>query len=134
MPEATPCCIVQERDCSHLTNFKVDLIKMARKKLLNAGAGYPSARGVLPLFASSDWEEVRLDIDPAVNPNVVGSVTNLRNLCETDSFDAIWSSHILEHLYSHEVPLALNEFYRVLKADGFALSCVPNSSYQLQTI
>ena len=42
------------------------------------------------------------------------------------SFDAIWSSHSLEHLYAHEVPLALLEFKRVLKLDGFALITSPD--------
>jgi SAM-dependent methyltransferase len=42
------------------------------------------------------------------------------------SVDAVWSSHNLEHLYAHEVPLALAEFYRVLKPAGFALITLPD--------
>lgn len=99
---------------------------MSQKKILNAGAGSRSARGIPALFAPPEWEEVRLDIDPAVSPTVVGSITDMQNLCETESFDAIWSSHILEHLYSHEVPLALREFRRVLKPEGFALIMCPD--------
>ena len=41
-------------------------------------------------------------------------------------FDAIWSSHNLEHLYAHEVPHALAEFQRVLKSGGFALITCPD--------
>jgi ubiquinone/menaquinone biosynthesis C-methylase UbiE len=37
------------------------------------------------------------------------------------SVDAIFSSHNIEHLYPHEVPVALGEFLRVLKPDGFAI-------------
>jgi len=50
----------------------------------------------------------------------------MRKLVPNASFDAIWSSHTLEHLYAHEVPLALAEFMRILKADGFALITSPD--------
>jgi predicted SAM-dependent methyltransferase len=42
------------------------------------------------------------------------------------SVDAIWSSHNLEHLFAHEVPVALREFLRVLKPGGVALVTMPD--------
>jgi SAM-dependent methyltransferase len=42
------------------------------------------------------------------------------------SIDAIFSSHNIEHLYPFEVPLALREFRRVLKPDGFAVITCPD--------
>ena len=42
------------------------------------------------------------------------------------SVDAIFSSHNIEHLYPHEVPLALAEFKRVLRPDGFAVITCPD--------
>jgi ubiquinone/menaquinone biosynthesis C-methylase UbiE len=42
------------------------------------------------------------------------------------SVDAVWSSHNLEHLYAHEVRLALAEFFRILKPGGFALITLPD--------
>ena len=42
------------------------------------------------------------------------------------SVDAIWSSHNLEHLERHEVPLALAEFVRVLKPRGLLLLTLPD--------
>jgi len=42
------------------------------------------------------------------------------------SVDAVWSSHNLEHLYSHQVATALAEFYRVLKPGGFVLLTMPD--------
>jgi predicted SAM-dependent methyltransferase len=44
----------------------------------------------------------------------------------TGSVDAIWSSHNLEHLQRHEVPLALREFFTVLKPQGLLLLELPN--------
>jgi ubiquinone/menaquinone biosynthesis C-methylase UbiE len=48
------------------------------------------------------------------------------SMVESEQFDAIFSSHNLEHLYPHDVPTALAEFKRVLKPTGFALIIVPD--------
>src|SRR5215469_14696573 len=81
-----------------------------RRRVLNAGSGSLSARQLHPVFRGDRWEQVRLDIDPQTEPDVVGSITNMSELFPSDDFDAIWSSHSLEHLYGHEVPGALSEF------------------------
>ena len=96
------------------------------KMVLNAGSGPASARGIHRAFHESAWKEVRLDIDLGAQPDIVGTLTNLSNVIPSRSFDAVWASHSLEHLYSYEVPLALAEFRRVLKADGFALITSPD--------
>jgi SAM-dependent methyltransferase len=45
---------------------------------------------------------------------------------ESESFDAIYSSHNIEHLYPHQVVPALKEFYRVLKPEGFVVITCPD--------
>ena len=50
----------------------------------------------------------------------------LRNGIPSESVDAVYSSHNIEHLYPHEVPLALAEFMRVLKPDGFFVVTCPD--------
>src|SRR5262245_49235295 len=99
---------------------------VTRKRVLNAGSGPQSARNIHPAFDRALWDELRLDIDPHVKPDIVGSVLDMRLAVASQSQDAIWCSHILEHLYSHEVPVALAEFQRVLKPDGFALITSPD--------
>ncbi len=94
--------------------------------MLNAGCGPKSARRLNGLFDPAGWREIRFDVDPAVRPDVVGSMTDMRAHFDARSFDAIWSSHSLEHLHSHEIPLALAEFQRILKPDGFALITCPD--------
>ncbi|MEX2132385.1 MAG: methyltransferase domain-containing protein [Pseudohongiellaceae bacterium] len=42
------------------------------------------------------------------------------------SMDALYSSHNIEHLYAHEVPIALAEFLRVLKSGGFVVITCPD--------
>ena len=76
-------------------------------------------------FQNPQWQEIRLDIDPAVSPDIIGSVIDLGMVCGA-SVDAIWSSHNLEHLNSFEVPQALAEFRRVVKPDGFVLISLPD--------
>jgi predicted SAM-dependent methyltransferase len=97
-----------------------------KRRILNAGSGPQTARRIAPLFLTDEWEEVRLDIDPRVQPTVVGSITDLSPLFPAESFDAVWSSHTLEHLFAHEVLEALRQFRRILKPDGFALLFSPD--------
>jgi SAM-dependent methyltransferase len=98
------------------------------KVVLNVGCGYPGQQ-LHPTFHGGEWRELRLDIDPAVNPDIVCSMTDMKPLAG-GSVDAIWSSHNLEHLYRHEVPLALAEFLRVLRPGGVLLLTMPD----MQTI
>jgi hypothetical protein len=38
------------------------------KIVLNVGCGYPAKQGRHPSFQGVEWRELRLDIDPSVNP------------------------------------------------------------------
>lgn len=76
-------------------------------------------------FAGKAWNEIRLDIDSSVKPDLVGTMTDMTAVVD-GSVDAVFSSHNIEHLYPHEVPLALREFRRVLKPNGFVLLTCPD--------
>ena len=75
--------------------------------------------------ALSSWNELRFDIDESVKPDLVGTMTDMSTV-SSDSVDAVFSSHNIEHLYPHEVPQALAEFVRVLKSDGIAVITCPD--------
>jgi SAM-dependent methyltransferase len=94
------------------------------RRVLDAGAGAVGNVRLHPIFA--DWSSVRLDIDAAVRPDVLGSITDLRSKVQSSSFDAVWSSHNIEHLQAHEVQPALSEMKRILKPDGFAFITCPD--------
>jgi predicted SAM-dependent methyltransferase len=95
------------------------------KLVLHVGCGVPGRQNLHPHFHGAEWRELRLDIDPSVNPDIVASMTDMGTV-GAESVDAVWSSHNLEHLYRHEVPRALAEFFRVLRPTGFVLLRVPD--------
>ena len=76
-------------------------------------------------FNTDDWSEKRLDIDPSVEPDIIGTMTDM-SAVESGSVSAIFSSHNIEHLYPHEVPVALAEFHRVLDDTGFVVITCPD--------
>ena len=92
---------------------------------MNVGCGYPLRQKLHPHFHGPDWREIRLDLDPDVQPDIVCSITDMGPVA-TDSVDAVWSSHNLEHLQRHEVPCALAEFLRILKPSGLLLLTLPD--------
>ena len=98
---------------------------MPPKKVLHVGCGSPNPQKLHRTFQSAEWQEVRLDIDPATKPDIVCDIVDM-TIVEDGYADAVWSSHNVEHLYAHEVPKALGEFFRVLKPGGFALITLPD--------
>jgi predicted SAM-dependent methyltransferase len=99
--------------------------QQALKIVLHVGCGYPAPQRLHPRFRGAEWREVRLDIDPIVQPDLVCSMTEMTPVGD-ESVDAVWSSHNLEHLYRHEVPIALREFLRVLRPQGVLLMTLPD--------
>ena len=94
------------------------------KTLLHVGCG-PEDKSDIKGFDNDDWKEIRLDIDEGVNPDIVGTLTDMK-LVETATIDAVYSAYNIDHIYAHEVPIALGEFYRVLKDDGLVIIKCPD--------
>ncbi len=99
--------------------------RYATKKVLHVGCGMYDPEALPPELRAEAWQEIRLDINPAVYPDILGSITDLSSVRDA-SVDAVYSSANLEHVYTHEVPLALREFRRVLNPNGFAIITVPD--------
>jgi predicted SAM-dependent methyltransferase len=93
------------------------------KKLLHVGCG-KSDIFQLKGFSSS-WKETRLDIDPEVNPDITADITDL-GCIQSESFDAIYSSHNIEHVFAHQVINVLNNFFRILRSDGILILTCPD--------
>lgn len=104
----------------------IDVVKPAESQgfagfLLSVGAGSDD----LQKWKESGYGCVRLDIDPETRPDIVGSMVDLSGIRD-EMYQVVYCSHSLEHLYPHEVPRALAEFYRVLKKGGRVVILVPD--------
>lgn len=95
------------------------------KTFLHVGCGPKRDGHPTRGFSDPGWAELRLDIDEGVNPDIVGTMTDMSRIGD-GTIDAVFSSHNIEHLYPHEVPKALSEFARVLNRDGFAVVTCPD--------
>jgi ubiquinone/menaquinone biosynthesis C-methylase UbiE len=94
-----------------------------KKKALNVGCGnFPIESWICDPGA---WEETRVDINPAVAPDIVASAMDLGKI-KTGSYDLVYNSHNLEHVYAHEVPVVLRGFRRVLKKGGEVVITCPD--------
>ena len=92
------------------------------KRVLNVGGHDKS----IPLPRQyADFEQILLDLDPAVGPDILCDARELSKL-EPRQFDAVYCAHNLEHYYRHEVSGVLAGFLHILKEEGFAQIIVPD--------
>jgi SAM-dependent methyltransferase len=111
---------------SKLKESPIETAHAGQLSVLHVGSGAVLPGKLHPAFDHEGWREVRLDIDPGVRPDLLSSIVDMKDAAESASHDAIWCSHNLEHLCSHEIQPALREFIRVLKPSGFALIRSPD--------
>lgn len=95
------------------------------KSFLHVGCGPKHKNQTTKGFSTDEWNEIRFDIDESVQPDLVGTMIDMSSVA-TGSMDALFSSHNIEHLYPHEVPVALGEFFRVLNSEGFVVITCPD--------
>ncbi len=68
------------------------------KIFLNAGCGNQSQSDVIG-FDNDNWKEIRFDIDERVNPDIVGTITDMKSVV-TGSVDAVYHLKVL-NTYIH---------------------------------
>ena len=94
-------------------------------KMLNIGVGDRP-------ITYKDYQVISLDIRPEVKPDIV---SDCRKIPEPDeSYDAVYSSHTLEHFGRNEILPILLEWLRVLKPGGILMIIVPNLEYVAKDI
>jgi predicted SAM-dependent methyltransferase len=92
---------------------------------LHVGCGRNSKEETTEGFNTAEWKELRFDIDKAVEPDLIGTMTDM-SAVESGSVDAVFSSHNIEHVFPHEVSIVLTEFFRILKPTGFVVITCPD--------
>lgn len=85
-----------------------------KKKLLNIGCGNSY---------HSDW--INVDMNSQYDDVIKCDITKGLPF-EDKSIDAVYSSHVLEHLKEHQVEAVMREINRVLKPKGILRLAVPN--------
>lgn len=95
------------------------------RRVLHIGCGRQGKADTTPGFNTPAWTEVRLDIDPAVAPDIIGTMLDMSAVA-TASMHGVFCSHALEHVYAHQVPHALAEIRRVLTPDGVLVLTCPD--------
>src|SRR4051794_37222029 len=101
MHELTELSLSGEEPVSTKAQVEGDAPLGEPKRVLHVGCGPFSAEKLHSVFRGPNWREIRVDIDPAVKPDIQASITDMRKDVTDASIDAIWSSHNIEHLYDH---------------------------------
>ena len=60
---------------------------------LHVGCG-PKHKNHTP-FANQNWDEIRLDIDPGVQPDLIGTMTDMRAVSDA-SVDSVLPTHVAQ--------------------------------------
>jgi SAM-dependent methyltransferase len=102
-----------------------------KMKLLNVGGNDRNIR--LP-EEFEEFEHLLLDIDPAVNPDVLCDAREMTSKLDGNQFDVVYCSHNLEHYYEHDVNKVLTSFWHVLKNGGMLVARVPDIGAVMRTV
>jgi hypothetical protein len=95
------------------------------KLVLHVEGGEQHPNKMHKMFRGAEWKELRIDPDPALNPDYRGSLIDLSAVKDA-SVDAVWARHNLQRLYPHQVMATLRSFYRVLRVDGVCIFSLNN--------
>lgn len=99
---------------------KYDIVPYTRGKVLDLGCGpwkaFPHFIGVDNF---SEWNDGRW------KPDVVSDIADLK-IFASDSMDAVFSSHVLEHI--QDTKKTLKEWFRVIKNGGHLVLYLPSKN------
>lgn len=103
------------------------------RSLLHVGCGGSRLHNLPTFFQDGVWSEIRYDINPDVDPDIVGELQDM-SIIEDGAIDALYSSHNIEHVWAFEVDRVMGEFCRVLADDGFAMILCPDMMSVCQAV
>lgn len=95
------------------------------KRAIDIGCGPVDRKDQFP-----EYDLVRVDIRDECNPDYRCDIRQLP--FESESFDMVFSSHVLEHLGRNEYLNVLKEWLRLLKKDGELFLILPNIEWAIR--
>jgi hypothetical protein len=99
-----------------------NIIDLGANRVLEVGVG---SKVVSTYLQRNGIRLTTLDIDPALEPDVTGTVTDMP--FQTGAFDAVACTEVLEHMPFEKSCRAISELHRVTR--GFALVAVPHFTF-----
>lgn len=88
-----------------------ETLEVAPSRVLVVGKGSGIAENVITRFSTHNTEVLTLDINYAVNSDVVGSIVNLP--FRKNSFDVALCCQVLEHIPFEDFPLVMSGLHKV---------------------
>jgi ADP-heptose:LPS heptosyltransferase/predicted SAM-dependent methyltransferase len=105
--------------------IRFEIVEYTRGRVLDIGAGMFKA---FPHFIGVDnCTDTRLYGHP-IRPDVFVTDAKDLSLFASEQFDAVFSSHLLEHIEQKDVVKTLKEWWRVIKPAGHLLLYLPDES------
>jgi SAM-dependent methyltransferase len=117
----------RDRVWQHIVRYLARFWDPSRADVLDVGAGYCSFVNHVPArrrAAVDIHDQLQNYAGPGVE-TITASATDL-SVVESDSFDVVFASNLLEHLTRDEIQEALLEFRRVLRLGGRVILIQPN--------
>ena len=113
---------IHKKDKEHLIKLRANVIKFTEKLIKNLDIadnnileiGPQTKEGIKPLVSNA--RVFTMDIVSKNNPDIVGDICQVNNHIETEFFDAVICTEVLEHTSN---PFdAIKELHRILKPEG----------------
>jgi SAM-dependent methyltransferase len=117
----------RDRVWQYVVRYLMRFWDTSRADVLDVGAGYCSFINQAPgrrSVAVDIHAQLRSYASPGVE-TILASATDL-SIVQSDSFDVVFASNLLEHLTRDEIQRALLEFRRVLRVRGRLILIQPN--------
>jgi SAM-dependent methyltransferase len=100
------------------------------KTVIHVGAGGHTVPE--EFWPRDEWREISVDLDPTTGPDIVADICEIP--LDDETGDAMFCSHVLEHVAEIDLTRVLSEFHRLLKPGGQLVIQVPDIQEAAQWI
>lgn len=112
---------IENANCNESQKIRWELVPYTRGRVLDIGCGADKA---FPHFIGVDNGHHQ-KFGYTIKPDLLCDATDMKMFSD-QSFDAVYSSHLLEHFPYEEVPQILKEWLRLVKDEGYLVLYLPD--------